>query len=195
MKTLTLIGQHRETVGSKNATDLRRKGMVPCVIYGGEAPIHFAATEAELKKFVYTPSVYFADIQIDGNSYKAVMKDIQFNPVSDKPEHIDFLQVFDNKKVRVQLPVKVTGNSAGVRAGGKLVVNVKKLNIEALPGDIPDEIELDVTNLNIGDKLRIADLKVPGVTFLDAANIAVAAVQMTRSAMSAQAAAEADKKK
>jgi large subunit ribosomal protein L25 len=103
--------------------------------------------------------------------------------------------VFDNKKVRVQLPVKVTGNSAGVRAGGKLVVNVKKLSIEALPGDIPDEIELDVTNLNIGDKLRISDLKIPGVKFLDAANIVVAAVQMTRSAMSAQATAESDKKK
>ncbi len=195
MKTLTLIGQKRETVGSKNAAELRRRGLIPCVIYGDEAPVHFAATEAELKKFIYTPSVYFADIQIEGNSYKGVMKEIQFNPVSDKPIHVDFLQVFDNKKVRLQLPVKVTGNSIGVRAGGRLVVNVKKLNIEALPADIPDEIELDVTHLNIGDKLRISDLKVPGVTFLDAANIAVAAVQMTRSAMSAQAAAESDKKK
>lgn len=195
MKTLTLIGENRETVGSKYAADLRRNAMVPCVLYGGETPVHFAATEAELKKFVYTPSVYFADIQIDGKSYKGVMKDIQFHPVTDKPIHVDFLEVFDNKKVRVELPVKVTGNSAGVRAGGKLVVNVKKLNIEAFPVDIPDEIELDITNLNIGDKLRISDLNIPGVKFLDAANVVVAAVQMTRSAISAQAAAEAEKKK
>lgn len=194
MKTLTLIGEKRETVGSKYAADLRRNAMVPCVLYGGETPVHFAATEAELKKFVYTPSVYFADIQIDGKSYKGIMKDIQFHPVTDKPIHVDFLEVFDNKKVRLELPVKVTGNSAGVRAGGKLVVNVKKLKIEALPADIPDEIELDVTNLNIGDKLRISDLNIPGVKFLDAANVVVAAVKMTRSAISAQAAAEAEKK-
>lgn len=194
MKTLTLIGEKRETVGSKYAADLRRKAMVPCVLYGGETPVHFAVTEAELKKFVYTPSVYFADIQIDGKSYKGIMKDIQFHPVTDKPIHVDFLEVFDNKKVRLELPVKVTGNSAGVRAGGKLVVNVKKLKIEALPADIPDEIELDVTNLNIGDKLRISDLNIPGVKFLDAANVVVAAVKMTRSAISAQAAAEAEKK-
>ncbi|MBE2247443.1 MAG: 50S ribosomal protein L25 [Candidatus Competibacteraceae bacterium] len=195
MKTLELKAEARETTGSKDAAALRRQGMIPCVLYGGDKPVHFAATEAELKKIIYSPAVYFAELNIGAEKFKAVMQEIQFNAVTDKPEHIDFLQVLDGKNIKLQLPVRVTGNSAGVRSGGKLVVNVRKLTVEALPDQMPDDIELDITNLNIGDKLRVADLSVAGVKFHDPANLAVAAVQMTRSAISAQAAAEQDKKK
>ncbi|MCZ2442321.1 MAG: 50S ribosomal protein L25 [Flavobacteriales bacterium] len=195
MKTLELKAEVRETTGSKDAAALRRQGLIPCVLYGGENTIHFSATEAELKKFIYSPAVYFAEVNLGTNKYKAVMQNIQFNPTTDKAEHIDFLQVHDNKALKLQLPVRIVGNSQGVRAGGKLLVNVRKLTIEALPAQLPDDIELDISELNIGDKLRVSDLKMAGVKFLDSAHLAVAAVQMTRSAISAQASAEQEKKK
>lgn len=187
MKTLELKGQKRDNTGKKGSADLRKQEVIPCVIYGGTETLHFSATAADLKKFVYTPDVYFAQIEVDGKSYKGIMKDVQTHPVTDDVLHIDFLEVSEDKKVRVSLPLKITGNSAGVRAGGKLIVNVKKLTVEALPKDIPDYINVDITNLNIGDKLRISELEIPGVTFLDAANVVVATVRITRNAKSAAA--------
>jgi large subunit ribosomal protein L25 len=192
MKTLELNGQLREDLGKKGSIALRREEVVPCVIYGGEKAIHFSAPLAEMKKFIYSPHVYFIHIGLDGKTYKTAMKEIQFHPVTDEILHVDFLELSDDKKVKMDLPVTVTGNSVGVRAGGKLSMNTRKLKVEALPGDMPDEVKLDISNLNIGDKLRISDLNFKGVTFLDASNVVVATVQVTRNTKAA--AAEAEKK-
>jgi len=173
---------------------LRREEVVPCVLYGGEKAVHFSAPLAEVKKFIYSPHVYFIHIELDGKTYKTAMKEIQFHPVSDEILHVDFLELSDDKKVKMDLPVAVIGNSVGVRAGGKLTINTRKLKVEAMPGSMPDDIKLDISNLNIGDKLRISDLSFEGVTFLEAPNVVVATVQVTRNAKSAAATAEADKK-
>lgn len=194
MKTLELKGELREVEGKKGASTLRREKMVPCVIYGGETPIHFSVEVGKLKPLVYTPNAYFVNINLQDKTYKSAMREIQTHPVTDALLHIDFIQIFDDKPVKMELPVRVVGNSAGVRAGGKLSVNVRKLKVEALPGKMPDDISLDITNLNIGDKLRISDLNIDGVTFLDASNVVVATVRVTRSAKSAAATAEEAKK-
>jgi large subunit ribosomal protein L25 len=190
MKTLELKGQKRENIGKRGSKDLRIAEMIPCVIYGGASTVHFSAELAELKNFIYSPEVYFANITIDGTAYKGVMKEVQFHPVTDDLHHVDFFEVKEDKKVRISLPVKVVGNSVGVRSGGRLAVNVRKLQVEALPKDLPDFIEIDISNMNIGDKMRISDMKLEGVTFLDAANVVVAAVAVTRNTKSAAAAAE-----
>jgi len=187
MKTLELKGQKRDNTGKRGSKDLRLAEMVPCVIYGVSGTTHFSAELAELKNFIYSPEVFFANIAIEGGAtFKGVMREVQFHPVTDAVNHVDFYEVKDENSVKVELPVKVVGNSAGVRAGGRLAVNVRKLKVEALPKDLPDFIELDITPMNIGDKLRISQLSVPGVTFLDAANVVVAAVQVTRNSRSAQ---------
>lgn len=193
MKTLELKGEIRTTTGKKSAADLRRSELIPCVLYGGEAPVHFAVPERELRALVYTPKVYFVSLEVEGKKHLAVLKDAQFQPVSDALQHMDFQVITPDKPVRMELPVRVTGNSPGVRNGGKLVVNVRKLRVLALPDAMPDEIELDISSLEIGGALRISDLQVPGVEFLEAPNVVVAAVRMTRSARSAQAAAEGNK--
>lgn len=195
MKTLELKGQKRDNTGKRGSKDLRAAEMVPCVIYGGASTVHFSAELAELKNLIYSPEVYFANITVDGQSYKGVMKEIQFHPVTDAVNHVDFFEVKEDKKVKIALPIKVVGNSAGVRAGGRLAVNVRKLQVEALPKDLPDFIEIDITNMGIGDKLRISEMKLNGVTFLDAGNVVVAAVTVTRNSKSAEAeAAKGDAK-
>lgn len=194
MKTLEIKAQKRDELGKKNAVIARRNELVPCVLYGGNEIVHLEISEKELKPLVYSPEVFFAKIDVGGSTYTGVLKDIQFHPVTDSIMHIDFLEVVDGKPLKVALPVKVTGNSAGVRAGGKLVVNVRKLRVEAKPENMPDEITIDISDLNIGDVLRISNLDIPNVTFLEAANVVIAGVRMTRNAKSAQAAAEADKK-
>lgn len=195
MKTLELKGQAKENVGKKVSNSLRREGQIPCIIYGGETTVQFSAPETELKKFIFTPDVYLADIDINGKKLKGIVKETQFHPVTDELLHVDFVEVSDNKKVRVQIPVQVTGNSIGVRAGGKLAVNVRKLTVEAFPKDLPDYVTIDVTNLNIGDKLRVSEISVDNVNFLESANVVVAAVKVTRSSRSAAAAAAATGKK
>ncbi len=187
MKTLELKGQKRENIGRRGSKDLRIAEMIPCVIYGGAAPVHFSAELAELKNFIYSPEVYFASISVDGTTYKGVMKEVQFHPVTDDLHHVDFFEVQEDKKVKIALPIKIVGNSVGVRSGGRLAVNVRKLSVEALPKDLPDFIEIDISNMNIGDKMRISEMKLNGGTFLDAANVVVAAVTVTRNTKSAEA--------
>ena len=180
MKTLELKGTKRENIGKRGSKDLRIAEMVPCVIYGGAGTVHFSAELAELKKFIYSPEVYFAKIDVEGTSFKGVMQEVQFHPVTDDLHHVDFYEVKEDKKVKISLPIKVIGNSVGVRAGGRLAVNVRKLHVEALPKDLPDFIEIDISNMEIGDKQRVSEMKLKGVTFLDAQNVVVAAVTVTR---------------
>jgi large subunit ribosomal protein L25 len=181
MKTIELSGQLREKTGSNLAAAARREGAVPCVIYGStQETVHFTAMVADMKPFIYSPFVFFVNIKLGDKTYKTVMKDIQFHPVTDHPLHLDFLQVADDKPIRVDLPVTIKGTAPGVREGGRLVLSLRRLKALAMAAKMPGEVVLDVSSMNIGDKIRIADINIDGVEFLEAPNIVVVAVKVTR---------------
>ncbi|SNR17708.1 50S ribosomal protein L25/general stress protein Ctc [Tenacibaculum jejuense] len=190
MQSITINGSQRESVGKKATKALRNAGKVPCVLYGGDKPVHFSAEEKAFKSLVYTPNVYTASIEVDGNTYAAVLQDIQFHPVTDKILHIDFYQLFEDKPVTMEIPVKLVGNSKGVMIGGALRHNMRKVKVKALPANLPDFIEADITELEIGNKLYITELASENFTFLHPDNTVVAQVRMSRNA--AKAAAEAE---
>ena len=191
MKSITINGLERESVGKVATKAVRNAGMVPCVIYGGEQPIHFSAEEKAFKGLVYTPNVYTASIDIDGKGIPAILQDIQFHPVSDKIIHIDFYQLFEDKEITMNIPVVLVGKSKGVAIGGALRHNVRKMKVKALPANLPDFIEADITELEIGNKLYITSLKNEKYTILHPDNTVVAQVRMSRNA--AKAAVEAKK--
>jgi large subunit ribosomal protein L25 len=190
MKSITIKGSKRESVGKVATKALRNAGMVPCVIYGGKQPIHFSAEEKAFKNLVYTPNVYTATIEVDGQKLSAILQDIQFHPVSDKILHVDFYQLFDDKEVTMNIPVRLTGKSKGVAVGGALRHNVRKAKIKALPANLPDFIEADITELEIGNKLYITALKNDKYTVLHPDNTVVAQVRMSRNASKAEATEE-----
>ncbi len=185
MKTVTISGSPRAAFGKKETKSLRKTGQVPCVLYGGSELVHFTADSREFNKVIFTPDVYTIDLSIDGKNFKAVLHDKQYHPITDELIHADFLALADDKKVNIDIPVKITGNSAGVRAGGKLIVKSRKLKVSALPASLPDSITVDITELNIGQSIKVADLKVDNVVFLAAPNVVVATVATTRAAMAA----------
>jgi large subunit ribosomal protein L25 len=190
MQSITINGSQRESVGKSATKALRNAGKVPCVLYGGDKPVHFSADEKAFKSLVYTPNVYTASIEVDGQTYAAVLQDIQFHPVTDKILHIDFYQLFDDKAVTMEIPVRLVGNSKGVMIGGALRHNMRKLKVKALPANLPDFIEADITELEIGNKLYVTELANENYTFLHPDNTVVAQVRMSRNA--AKAAAESE---
>ena len=190
MQSITINGSQRESVGKKATKALRNAGKVPCVLYGGDKPVHFSAEEKAFKSLVYTPNVYTASIELDGKTYAAVLQDIQFHPVTDKILHIDFYQLFEDKPVTMEIPVKLVGSSKGVMIGGALRHNMRKVKVKALPANLPDFIEADITELEIGNKLYITELANENFTFLHPDNTVVAQVRMSSNA--AKAAAEAE---
>jgi large subunit ribosomal protein L25 len=192
MKSLAINGSLRETNGKKEAKALRDQGNVLCVLYGGKEPVHFAAPVSTFKKLVYNHEVHTVDLTIDGKSYSAIMKDIQFHPITDEILHIDFLELVSDKPVEMEIPVRVVGNSVGVKAGGKLVKKVRKLKVKASPADLPDFIEVNVDNLDIGKAIKVADIQLKGVQLLDAPNNVITTVKTTRQ-VAAEGAAPAAK--
>lgn len=191
MKTTALNGKKREEVGKKDSKSLRAEGLVPCVMYGGETPVHFAASIKDLNKVLATPETFVFEIDVDGTAYKAVMQDTQFHPLSDELIHVDFLAVSDDKPVAVSVPVITKGSSKGVLAGGKLQLNKRKVKIKGLVAQLPDFIEVDITNVGLGEAVKVKEVPVEGIEFLEAESDVVLAVKLTRAAM--QAAAEAAK--
>lgn len=190
MKSITIKGSQRESVGKKATKALRNAGKVPCVLYGGDKPVHFSADEKSFKPLVYTPDVFTATIELDGVTYNAVLQDIQFHPVHDSILHVDFYQLFEDKSVTMDIPVRLVGASKGVMVGGALRHNLRKLKVKALPANLPDFIEADITELEIGNKLYVTELKNDKYTFLHPDNTVVAQVRMSRNA--AKAASEAE---
>ena len=185
MKSITIKGSQRESVGKVSTKALRNAGKVPCVLYGGDKALHFSADELSFSKIVYTPNVYTAMIELEnGEKYKAILQDIQFHPVSDKILHVDFYQLHDDKEVTMEIPVKLEGNAPGVIAGGNLRFPYRKLKVKALPADLPDFITADISSLNIGDKLYVTELKNDQYTILHPDNTVVAQVRVSRLAMS-----------
>nr|WP_317632031.1 50S ribosomal protein L25/general stress protein Ctc [uncultured Flavobacterium sp.] len=194
MKSITIKGSERESVGKVSTKALRNAGMVPCVLYGGEQPVHFAAEAKAFKNLVYTPNVHTVVIELEGKTFEAVLQDLQFDPVSDKILHIDFYQLHADKEITMEVPVKVVGSAKGVLAGGVLRLNQRKLKVKALPANLPDFVEANVTELEMGNKLYITKLETPNFKLLHPDNTVIAQVRISRAAMkAAQEAAKAEK--
>jgi large subunit ribosomal protein L25 len=184
MKSITIKGSKRESVGKVATKALRNADKVPCVLYGGENAIHFSVEEKAFKKLVYTPNVYTATIELEGEkAATCILKDIQFHPVSDRILHVDFYQLFDDKEVTMEIPVNLVGSSPGVMIGGSLRFPNRKLKVKALPGNLPDSIDADISKLEIGDKLFISELEAKDCTILHPENTVVAQVRMSRAAV------------
>ena len=194
MKSITINGSKRESVGKSSTKALRNAGKVPCVLYGGEKPVHFSADEISFSKLVYTPNAHTVVISLDDKSeMNAVIQDIQFHPVSEKILHIDFLQLFEGKEVKMTIPVRFEGNAPGVRnQGGNLSKNKRKLSVRALPKDLPDYILADISSLNLNDKITIADVSEETFKFLHPDNMVICQVKMSRASLSLETAEEVE---
>ena len=183
MKSLAISVKKRENVGKANSKALRNQGKVPCVLYGGEKQVCFYAHENDLRKLVYTPDVFLVDLDIEGTKTSCILQDIQFHPVTDKILHIDFLEVFADKEVTVEIPVVLTGMAIGVRNGGNLLTRRNKIITRAIPGNLPDAIEIDISELKIGMFIYIKDLKSDKYSFLASDNSVVVGVKTARAAI------------
>lgn len=193
MKTILLKGEMRSEVGTRTAKVLRNEGKVPCVLYSeGKEATHFAIYQADFKNLVYTPNVYKVRLDLDGKNHDAILQDIQFHPVSDAIIHADFMAVDASKKVVMDIPIRVVGNSPGVRAGGKLVTKINRLRVRGLIADMPDFIDVTIDTLEIGQSAKVRQISVDNLEILDAKENAIVTVKTTRALM--QAAAEAGKK-
>ncbi len=193
MKTVSLSGSIRSNVGRKDAAELRAKNQVPCVLYGGKEQIHFSADERSFKNIIYTPEVNLVEIDVNGGKYVAVMQEAQYHKLTDKLIHADFLQVFPDKPITIELPVKTVGVSEGVKAGGKLVIKMRKLKARGLAANMPEAIAVSIDGLQIGGSVAVGDIKLDGIELLNAKNVTVCSVNTTR-AVAAEAAATTDKK-
>lgn len=182
MKTVSMSGSPRENVGKKDARDLRRKGLIPCVLYGGKEQIAFSATELSFRDIIFTPDACLIDLEVKGKKYSAILQDAQFHPVTGKIVHCDFLEIFPDKAVKIDIPIRITGNSPGVIKGGKLITKLRKLKAKGLMDALPDTIEVDISRLNISDSVKVGELTVEDIEFLDPANAVVVIVKMTRGA-------------
>ena len=180
MKKVELSGSLRTENGSKGAIQLRREKRVPCVLYGGDKNLSFSLEEAPLNKLIHTPEVYRFELDLDGQKIMAMVHDKQFHPTSDRLLHVDFFELSENKDARVTLTLRLVGQSPGVRKGGKLSQPMRKLRVKGLPTVIPDHLEYDVNNLDLGDSIRVSDLKFPGVSLLERATDVVVAVKMPK---------------
>jgi large subunit ribosomal protein L25 len=181
MKTVSLSGSPRANVGKTDATALRAKGMVPCVIYGAGKQIHFSADSRHFKNIIFTPNTNLVDITVDGHTYKTVLQEAQYHRIKDTLIHADFLEVNENKPVNVALPVKAIGQSSGVKAGGKLNIKLRKLKVRGLISKLPEQIELNIENLAIGKSISAGDINLDGISILHPKNISVISVDTTRS--------------
>jgi len=194
MKEFQLNGQKREAAGKKAARLLRKEGLIPCNLYGekkedGKVVAEaFAIPMAELRKVIYTPHIYVIDLNIDGEVHKAVIKEIQFHPVSDAVLHVDFYEVNDEKPITIGIPVKLNGLAQGVRDGGKLNLSIRKINVTAPFQQIPEVLDIDVTNLGLGKSIKVRDLNFEGLELATSGDVVVCSVKATRASRSAAAA-------
>jgi len=192
MKTIELKGALRTSLTKTAVNQLRRNDQVPCVLYSEKGEnLHFAVTERDLKDLVYTPNAYLVKLNVEGKSHTAVMREIQFHPVTDRILHIDFSPVSEDRPVAIDVPVIVEGNSEGVRAGGKLQVVTRRLQVSALPKHLPDSVKIDVTTLQLGKNITVKDVNIENVNILTPKVTIICAVKMTRAAIGAAAAAAA----
>jgi large subunit ribosomal protein L25 len=189
MKSINLSGSSRGNVGKSDANQLRAEGKIPCVLYGGSEQTHFWAYAYDLKSVLYTPETYKVILDIDGTKHEAIVQEAQFHPLSEAILHVDFLQLFADKEVRLELPVEFVGSSPGVRAGGKFTARMRKLHVKGLPSKLPANIQVDINTLELGKVVRVKDIPAADYKILDAPNNPVAAVTIPR-ALKGQMASE-----
>lgn len=190
MKTIEIKGTLRNELGKKHARQVRKAGNVPCIIYGKEKNINFSAQENSIKKLVFTPDAHLVHLNLDGEVTRAILHEIQFHPVTDRILHADFVQVFADKPVTMNIPVAITGDSVGVKAGGRLSVRKRNLKIRALAENLPDNIEINVSSLKINDSIKVGNLKKDKIEFLDSKIATVVMVSSSRVAIKAEGEAE-----
>jgi len=194
MKSIAISGSPRENVGKRDAKELRYQSLVPAVLYGGPTQTHFAVSAADLKAVVYTPVVHFIDLQIAGVTSQAIIKDIQFHPLTEQIIHVDFLLLDAKKPVTIEIPIKLTGSSSGVKAGGKLVQKLRKLRIKALPKDHLDNIEVSIEGLDVGKSVKVSEIKLDNLTITNAKEDTIVSVTTSRALRQAEQEAASGKK-
>lgn len=197
MKSIDVKGTARTATGKKATQEIRKAGSVPCNLYGEArgknglpVALSFSTTAEELRKLVYSPDIYSVNLNIDGKEYKAVMKELQFHPVTDKLLHVDFYEITEEKPIVMEVPIKLNGLAEGVKAGGKLAASVRKLKVRAVYSAIPERLNIDVTNLGLGKTIKVGELSFEGLELVTSPSVVVCQVKMTRSAMSAAAKAQ-----
>jgi len=186
MKTFQLAGQLRNEFGKKAAKELRKQDLVPCNLYGNGANVTFTVNVADVRKLIYTPDTQIVELTVDGKKHNAVVKELQFHPVKEQLLHIDFLEVTDKKPVTVEVPVQLTGHAEGVKAGGKLSLEVRKLKVSAIYTNLPDRVVVDVTELGLGKKIQVADLHFDNYEIANVKDLVVAQVKATRASKQAE---------
>ncbi|MEY4552830.1 MAG: hypothetical protein RL099_1158 [Bacteroidota bacterium] len=195
MKSITIEGHLRTDHGKKAARQIRSQENVPAVIYGGAQEVNFYASAKAFKPLVYTGEFQIAEVTVDGKMYRCILKDLQFDKVTDALIHLDLLELVDDKKVVATLPLKFTGTSVGVKEGGKLVIKIKSLKVKALPKDLVETINVDITTLALNANIRVEDVKAPGLEIMNSPRIPIASVVMTRQLKQEEATAAKETKK
>ena len=195
MKTITIEGQLRTETGKTATRRLRSQDLVPGVIYGGAQEVNFAVKSLALKPFIYTPDFQLVEMKVDGKSYTCILKDLQFNKVSDKLTHLDLLELVEGKKVSATIPLKFTGTAAGVKAGGKLEIRLKSVKLKTYPKYLRENIEVDLTNLELNANIRVQDIAAENLEIMNSPRIPIASVTMTRQLKQEEAATPAKGKK
>jgi len=185
MKSVEVKGAKRAALGKKETKKLRAEKLVPCVLYGGDEPIHFQAEASEFRPMIYTPDVYLIDLNIDGTTCKAIMQDVQFHPVEEQILHVDFLKITDEKPVKIEVPVKVEGYAIGMRSGGKMKLNLRRLKVKGLAKNIPDAITLNIDDLDLGQSIKVGQIQVENLEFLNSKSVPVVTIVVTRAARAA----------
>jgi large subunit ribosomal protein L25 len=180
MKTIEINASLRKETGKKNSAASRRQGIVPCVMYGGKEVIHFEAHENEFRHLIYTPNIYLVNLKVEGKNYQAIMKEGQYHPVTDRLQHLDFVQVFEDQPAVVSLPVTIIGNSEGLKAGGKLRQRRRYLKVKGLIKYLPETLEIDITAVNIGDVIKVSQLKYENLELLDTPQAMIVGVSTSR---------------
>jgi large subunit ribosomal protein L25 len=180
MKSVSLSGSLRENVGKKDAKGHRRQGQIPCVMYGGKEQIHFVANEKELMKVMHTPVVTLFDLTVGAKKYSTIVQDVQYHPVTDRLLHVDFKEILPDHPVTIGVPIHVTGTAPGVLRGGKLVKKMRKLTIKALVQHLPDEVVVSIDTLDIGQTMKVSDMTLENVLFLDAPSSVIVSVRTAR---------------
>jgi large subunit ribosomal protein L25 len=188
MKTASLSGSLRESVGKKDAATLRKNDRIPGVLYGGDTQTHFHVARLDLDRIVFNPEVYRIQFELDGKTTECIIQDVQFHPVTDKVVHIDFLEVMADKPIRVELPLRTRGTSPGVMNGGRLELSFRRVPVRGLATKLPDSVYVDISKMEIGDNARVRDIEVEGFELLMNDSVLIASIKRTRAAMSAAAA-------
>jgi large subunit ribosomal protein L25 len=185
MKSVSMSGSLRENVGKKDAKAQRTQGFIPCVIYGGKEQLQFVVEEAQFQHLLFTPEVKYVELEVGGKKFEAIVQATQWHPITDQLLHVDFLEVIEGKAITIGIPLKITGTSPGVLRGGKLVKKMRKLTVKGLLKDIPEEITVDISNLEINEMIKVGDISLPNLTFIENPGAIIINIASTRNVVEA----------